>query len=115
MFKMSKNILYVVMAPPPNSKSAGITYLNNLATYLRNVGKNAITIYHVEFSDNIFFWSSNQIPNQNHYINPWKGAWEPWSLNNFKNTFSNFSLILIHGENVNEDFEGRFFIFERSR
>ena len=50
-------------------------------------------------ANSIFFWFSNQIINHNYFINPWKGAWVFWSLNNFKSTFSNFSLILIHGEN----------------
>jgi len=101
---MKKEILYIILTPPPNPKSAGITYFNNLGGYLRSIGKKAINIFHIEPSQNVFIWDSNEVPAHNHWTQPWQGSWVPWSEEAITRTFSDFSLILIHGENKHYKF-----------
>lgn len=96
--------LYVILTPPPNPKSAGITYLNNLGGYLRRLGKESVNIYHVEPKGELYLWSSKTIPTQNHWNEPWKGSWIPWTPGIFKRTFGEKPFILIHGENKNYKF-----------
>ncbi len=93
------NFLYVILTPPPNPKSAGITYLNDLGSYLRKIGKESVNIYHIEPQGNLYLWSSESLPKQNHWIDPWQGGWIPWSPGIFKRTFGGRQFIVIHGEN----------------
>jgi hypothetical protein len=99
MSNMMKDFLYVIMTPPPNPKSAGITYLNNLGNYLRSLGKKVANIYHIEPQGSLYLWSSVTIPSTNHWKEPWQGAWIPWSQGIFRRTFGETPFILIHGEN----------------
>jgi hypothetical protein len=95
----SDEIRYVIMTPPPNPKSAGISYLNALATYLRDLGKNVVQLFTIYPKEQLHIWGAPEIPKQNHWVQPWQGAWvkvEPGALSKVLDARRT---IVIHGEN----------------
>jgi hypothetical protein len=90
---------YVVMTPPPNTKSAGITYLNSLTNYLRSIGKNVIQIYAVYPNEELHIWGSTEVPQQNHWARPWQGHWVKCQPGQLAQVLNRDRSIVIHGEN----------------
>jgi hypothetical protein len=95
----SDEIRYVIMTPPPNPKSAGISYLNALATYLRDIGKTVLQLFAIYPKEQLYIWGSPEVPEQNHWVEPWQGGWvkvEPGAL---AKVLDARRAIVIHGEN----------------
>ena len=95
----ASDILYVVMTPPPNSKSAGITYLNDLTKFLRSIGRNVIQLFSIYPKEQLVIWGAPSIPNQNHWQVPWKDHWIPCAPGQLASVFKGRKCIVIHGEN----------------
>ncbi len=95
----TKNFTYVIMTPPPNPKSAGITYLNSLAQHLRSIGKNAIQLFTIYPKELLHVWASSTIPEQNHWQNPWQGSWVRVGEGELAKVLDSERTIVIHGEN----------------
>ncbi len=92
-------VTYVIMTPPPNIKSAGITYLNSLAEHLRSIGKKVIQLFAVYPQEQLYVWGSSQIPIQNHWVTPWQGHWVKCEPGQLAKVFEGQRVIVIHGEN----------------
>ncbi len=93
------HITYVIMTPPPNTKSAGITYLNSLADYLRAIGRHVIQLFAVYPGEHLHVWGSTDIPTHNHWVTPWSGHWVKCEPGQLAKVFEGQSVIVIHGEN----------------
>ena len=101
------NVCYVIMTPPPNPKSAGITYLNALAGYLRDIGKNVIQLYAIYPNEELHVWGDMNVPSHNHWRTPWQGHWIKCSPGQLFKTLDGRRTIVIHGENQHRKwFEG---------
>jgi hypothetical protein len=95
----SKELIYVIMTPPPNIKSAGITYLNEIGKNLRSIGKRVLNIYHIEPQGELYLWGADSIPETNHWATPWQGKWVKWYPGIFERIIGDTPSIFIHGEN----------------
>lgn len=95
----AEDIRYVIMTPPPNPKSAGISYLNDLAEYLRALGKHVIQLFTIYPQEQLHIWGSTEIPTQNHWAQPWQGEWIKIGPGDLSKTLDPRCSIVIHGEN----------------
>jgi hypothetical protein len=98
-FANNSNVRYVIMTPPPNPKSAGITYLNSLAGYLRSIGKQVLQLFAIYSQEQLHIWGDSEIPSQNHWVQPWPGKWVKVAPGDLAKILSDRPTILIHGEN----------------
>lgn len=104
-------ILYVVMTPPPDPKSAGITFLNALPKNLSLIGRSAAPLYSVTVKDELYIWAGKKIPTQNHYLQPWTGGWRKLSEGLLKDILPKDRCVVIHGENQHHKwFDGLFVV-----